>query len=166
MKLATVLFASTAVLLGIAACATPAPEENEEIGSTSQALCMKGMICQPTKTSGFYFGGSSGLVLDPGTSTSSSGGSSGSTTPTISCGVGSGQTFECKGPAVYCNSDGTIYKTTTEPCDMTVRCETVNGAERCDCVPGCSGGSYSFGGWNPCMYGQTYSCIGTYCRCN
>lgn len=162
MKLATALFASAAVVLGIAACASPGEGENEELGSTSQALCMKGQICTPPKNNWWGGTSSSGLTtLDPGTSTSSSGSSSGGTTAT--CGT---DTFVCAGPVPNCS--GAIYKTTSttgEPCDLKVRCQLINGIEQCDCVPGCGGGSFSFGGWNPCMAGKTYTCIGTYCRC-
>ena len=63
MKLVNVLFASTAVVLGIAACAAPSEEQGETTESSSQALCPRGMECTPPSTS------SGGLVMDPGPTT-------------------------------------------------------------------------------------------------
>lgn len=159
MKLATALVASVSIVIGIAACA--APEEHEETESSSQALCPKGQICtsqsywwNTSSSSGF------GGVLDPGTSTSSSGG----TTTENACNVNPGGSFTCGGKVPTC---GSIQKTTTSGCDLTLRCQVIGGVQLCDCIPGCGGGSWGFGSWNPCMYGHTYSCTpwGS-CSCN
>jgi hypothetical protein len=154
MKLASVLLGSVSIVLGIAACAAPA-DEPENTGSTAQALCPRGQICQVPKTT-WYGGTSSGDfgVLDPGTS------SSGGTTGTNACDVQPSGTFTCSGPVPSC---GTVSKTTTEGCDLTVRCTELG----CDCIPGCGGGSWGFGSWNPCMYGRTYRCDPSgYCTCS
>jgi hypothetical protein len=155
MKLVNVLLASASVILGIAACAAPASEEREAVEESSQALCMKGQIC--TGSSSGFLSSTSGGVLDPGTSTSSSG----TTTSGYQCNVPPGGSFYCSGSVKTCN--GGSAKATSYPCDMTVRC--LNGS--CDCVPGCGGGGWTFGSWNPCMYGRTYTCDSSgYCRCS
>lgn len=144
MKLASALFASVSVVVGIAACA--APDTGEETESTSQALCPRGQICQLPKNDWLGGTSSSGFnqVNDPGTS------SSGGTTENA-CNVPAGGTFTCSGKVPSC---GTIQKTTTQTCDLTLRCTS----QGCDCIPGCGGGSWGFGSWNPCMAGRTYSC--------
>ena len=154
MKLASVLVASASIVLGIAACAAP-DEEHDGAESTSQALCLRGTYCQSTSGGNWYGGSSSGLgVFDPGTS------SSGGTTTENACNVPPSGSFTCGGKVPSC---GTISKTTTETCDLTLRCTT----QGCDCIPGCGGGSWGFGSWNPCLYGHTYSCTpwGS-CSCN
>lgn len=154
MKLSTVLFASTAVVFAVAACA--APSEQEEVDQSSSALCPKGQNCTPPKTSTSWWGGidKNQLVAVDETPTTN--------TTTIQCGVPEGGTFTCEGPAVSCN--GAVYKTDPSvPCGMVVRCTT----QGCDCVPSCGGGSWGFGSFNPCLAGHTYTCnsLGQ-CRCN
>lgn len=63
MKLSTTLFASAAVILGIAACAAPSSDEGDETASTTQALCRRG-TCDARVGGGSSSGrwSSSGLV--------------------------------------------------------------------------------------------------------
>lgn len=145
MKLSYVL-ASAAVVLGATACAAGSPDEaqSEHTGSTQQAMCLNYPDCI-TKTSSTWGDkittSSGGLMLDPGTSTSSSGG----TTDTFTC---DGKASACLDPNNHylsCNADRTS----------------------CVCMTGCGGNGWPYGTYNPCpWYAPNYTC--TYygsCRC-
>lgn len=142
MKLSSVL-AFTAVVLGVTACAVgPADEQGENTGTTQEALCLNYPDCV-VKTGGSKWGGltsSSGGMLDPGTSTSSSGGTT--------------QTFTCNGKASLC----------LDPDNHYLSCNADRTS--CVCMSGCGGGGWPYGTYNPCLWGRTYTCTawGT-CSC-
>lgn len=137
MNLATTLIASAAVLLGIGACAAPADEDGEDIGSTQQALCRRG-TCDvppfPPGSSGGVLAPIGGNTLDPGTPA----------------------TFTCKGTGKNC----------LDPGYLTLSCNPEN-ANDCVCMQGCGGGGWSFGTYNGCpLATHRYGCnaLGS-CRC-
>lgn len=143
MKLTSAL-ALTAVVFGVAACATGSTDEQgENTGSTQQAMCLNYPDCitsTSTRTWDRYNTG--GLNTLDTTSSSSSGGTS--TT-----------TFSCNGKASLC----------LDPDNHYLACNPSNPNE-CVCMTGCGGGGWPYGTYNPCPYGKTYSCTSYgYCTC-
>lgn len=135
MKLSSVL-AFAAVVLGVTACAVgSSDEQGENTGSTQQAMCLNYPDCI-TKTSSTWGGrlttSSGGLMLDPGTSTSSSGGTT--------------QTFTCDGKASLC----------LDPDNHYLSCNADRTS--CVCMSGCGGGGWPYGTYNPCLWGRSYTC--------
>jgi hypothetical protein len=139
MKLSTCLFASATVVLAITACTAPSSEE--DVDTSSQALCPRGQDCTKPKNRFDGIAGGDLVAVDPAP-----------TTP---------QTFACEGQLVA--SDPCTYLRPDCPasdpnnCKCEKFCRLGNGP----------GGGFAVGTWSPCLAGHTYTCnyLGQ-CRCN
>lgn len=146
MKLSS-LFASALAVVAVAACAVSAPEEQEEnTGTTEQGLCVGWPNCT-VKTFGGRLGGdlttsSSGMVLDPGTGSTSSSSSGGDDNG----GLGSGESFDCSGTFAECTMrNHHLYLVCI---DKECKCNV------CGVIPN----GLNFGTFNPCRQPGSYTC--------